>query len=194
MTTRIDRPPLEQGLAMPARHSGKARAAWHWLREEIRKTRPVFLFFLIGFLVVLLIIKLSLAQYSIEMSALSKALVGAILAAKIVLILENTPLARPFRHSARVLEITSKTLVYGLGVMLLGYIERIFDAFRHSGNMVSSFDTVIETSNVHRLLAFSVGIAMVFAAYFCFAEIGEFMGKGALHRFFLQRRDIAGEL
>ena len=65
-----------------------------FLRRESVAAWPVFLFFLIGFLLLLLLVKLVLANFSIEMTALPKAVIGALLAAKAALILDGTPLAR----------------------------------------------------------------------------------------------------
>jgi hypothetical protein len=184
---------LEPASAANPHGSGKLIRFGRWLREEIRKTRPVFIFFLIGFLLVLMIIKLSLAQYSIETRALSNALLGAVLAAKIVLILENTPMAHPFRNSARIFGIACKSLIYGAGVILLAYLERFIDAFRHSRRFGASAMSVMMQSNLHRLLALSLGIAMVFAAYFVLSDLSDSMGNGAMRRFFLERRQPLGE-
>jgi len=57
-----------------------------WFGREFRAARPVFLFFLIGFMLLLSIIKLALANFSIEVVAFSRAVVGALFAAKAVLI------------------------------------------------------------------------------------------------------------
>src|SRR5450755_1082906 len=65
-------------------------AIGRFLRREFIAAWPVFLFFLIGFLLLLAIIKLALANFSIEITALSKAVVGALLAAKASLILDET--------------------------------------------------------------------------------------------------------
>jgi hypothetical protein len=170
---------------------GRAIRFWHWLEEEAVKMWPVFVFFLAGFLLVLIIIKLALAQYSIEMNALSQALIGALMAAKVVLILENTPFAHPFRRSARILSISCKSLVYGAAVILLAYLERVIDTFRHRGHLVLSMETVFENSKFHRLFALSIGIALVFGVYFAFSDLNEFVGKGALRGFFLNRREPA---
>ena len=56
---------------------------------------------LVGFLILLAIIKLALANFSIEVTALSKAVVGALLAAKASLILDETSLARRLERSRR---------------------------------------------------------------------------------------------
>src|SRR5713101_6952584 len=164
------------------------RALWKWLRAELRATRPIFLFFLTGFLLVLLIVKLALAQYSISVNALSRALLGAALAAKVVLILENTPLSHPFGQLPRILAIVFKSLVYGAGVILLGFLERLLDAERHSPTILIGLQTAIASLNLHQLLSIALGVTIVFALYFTFAEISEFMGESMLGEFLLKRR------
>ena len=49
---------------------------------------------LAGFLLVLLIVKLALADYSIEVSTVSRALIGVLVAAKVVLIFDRMPISR----------------------------------------------------------------------------------------------------
>jgi hypothetical protein len=63
----------------------KFAAVGKWVRREFVAARPVFVFFLVGFLLLLSIIKLVLATFSIEVTAFSKAVVGALFAAKAVL-------------------------------------------------------------------------------------------------------------
>ena len=92
-----------------------------WLRAEFRASRPAFFFFLIGFLLVLLIVKLALADYSIEVSTISRALIGALVAAKVVLIFDRTSISRKLADCPHIYRVVLRTLVYGAGVVLLGY-------------------------------------------------------------------------
>ena len=55
-------------------------ASGKWLHREFVAARPVFIFFLVAFLLQLLIIKLAVAQFSIPITAFSRAVVGALLA------------------------------------------------------------------------------------------------------------------
>ncbi|HJU11595.1 MAG TPA: hypothetical protein VJ728_11995 [Candidatus Binataceae bacterium] len=162
--------------------------AINWVRAEVRATRPIFLFFLTGFLLVLLIVKLTLAQYSISVNALSRALLGAVLAAKTVLILENTPLPSAFRTLPRLFDIALKSVFYGSGVLVLGFLERLFEALRHAPTMGIGLHTAMVSLNINRLLAVALGVTIVFGMYFTFAEIDEFMGGNALRGFLLRRR------
>src|SRR5712671_5197441 len=93
-----------------------------WLEREFTAARPVFLFFLAGFMLELLIIKLAVARMSVEVSTLSTAIVGALLAAKAVLIIDETPLERSLHHYRRVFAVIIKTTFYGFVTLILGYL------------------------------------------------------------------------
>jgi hypothetical protein len=51
-----------------------------WLHKELAALWPVFLFFLVGFLLLILLIKVALCEFSIEVAVLSNAEIGAQLA------------------------------------------------------------------------------------------------------------------
>ncbi|MGH7933768.1 MAG: hypothetical protein ACREQN_11470 [Candidatus Binataceae bacterium] len=154
--------------------------AFVWLRTEFRAARPVFLFFLIGFLLILLIVKLALARYSIEVGTLSRALVGALVAAKVTLLLDETPLAHSLKRYPRIFGITLQTMVYGLAVILLGIVEKTVEAYRHLGTFGAAWQDVGHRMEIHQLLAIALGTSLIFAAYFVLSEVSRNMGEGAL--------------
>jgi hypothetical protein len=59
-----------------------------WLRKEFVAIWRVFLFFLVGFLLLISLLKLALTQFSIEITVFSNAVIGALLAAKAALLLD----------------------------------------------------------------------------------------------------------
>jgi len=67
---------------------------WREGEPEFNALWPVFVFFLVGFLLLILLLKAALAQFSIEVTVLSNAVIGALLAAKAALVLDETPLRR----------------------------------------------------------------------------------------------------
>jgi len=165
-----------------------------WLHREFVLAWPMFLFFLTGFLLLLLIIRLALAQFSVEITTLSKAVVGALVAAKAVLILDETSLARSLDQYRRIVAVGVKTLFYGIGALLLGCVERILDALRKVRNFDAAVGGAIDQANLYRLLAWALGISLVFAVYFAFLEISERMGEGALWAMFFESPKTAGDL
>jgi hypothetical protein len=157
-----------------------------WLRKEFVAAWPVFLFFLVGFLILITLIKLALEQVSVETTVLSNAIVGALLAAKAALVLDDTPLARALENYRRVVAVAVKTLFYGLASLLLLAVERLLEALHKTHNLDTAFVYAWEHVTRYRALAWALGISVVFALYFVFVEINARMGEGALWRLFFE--------
>ncbi len=164
-----------------------------FIHREFLAAWPVFLFFVFGFLLLLLIIKLALANFSIEMTALSKAVIGGLFAAKAVLLLDETPLARRLEHYRRIVAVAVKTVFYGAITLLLGYMERILDALRRVHNFDAAVRYVIDQANLYRLLSGTLGISLVFAIYFALLEIEKRMGEGELWKLFFDSPKTVGD-
>jgi hypothetical protein len=82
--------------------------AGRWLRKEFVAILPVFVFFLVGFLLLITLIKLALAQFSVEMTVVSRAVIGALLAAKAALVLD-APLTGSLAHYRRIIAVAVKS-------------------------------------------------------------------------------------
>lgn len=158
-----------------------------WLHKEFATAWPVFLFFLAGFLLLAFLIKLALAQFSVEITVLSKAVIGALFAAKATLVMDETPFARSLEQKRRILAVAAKTLFYGAAALLLGYVERLLEALHKVHNFDGAFRYVIDQASLYRILAWTLGISIVFALYFAFIEISERMGDGALYALFFEQ-------
>ena len=163
-------------------------ATGKWLHREFVSARPVFIFFLVAFLLQLLIIKLAVAQFSVPISAFSKAVVGALFAAKAVLILDETRIGRSLEHYRKIVAVAIKTVLYGFGTLLLGYLERFLEAWHRVGTFDGALRDMIDQANVYRFFAWVLGVTVIFAIYFALSEINEHMGKGALWSLFFERR------
>jgi hypothetical protein len=170
----------------------KVAAVGRWLYREFVAAWPVFLFFMIGVLLLLSIIKLTLATFSIEMTAFSKAVVGALFAAKAVLILDEMPIARYLEQYRRIVAVAVKTLVYGCITLLLGFLERTLEALHREHTLRAAGLYVIDHASMYRLFAWSLGISLVFAHYFALSEIKLCMGEGALWKLFFELPKTSG--
>jgi len=157
-----------------------------FLRREFVAVWPVFLFFLTGFLLLLLLVKLALAQFSIEVKAASNAFVGALIAAKAALVLDETPLARSLERYRRIVAVAVKTFFYGVVSLAMGYLERFLEAFHKVHHFDEAIRYVVQHVNHNRLLGWALGISIVFALYFSFVEISLRMGGGELTRLFFE--------
>jgi hypothetical protein len=163
-------------------------ATGKWLHREFLAARPVFIFFLVAFLLQSIIIKLAVAQFSIPIAAFSKAVVGALLAAKAVLIIDETRIGQSLEHHRRFVAVAVKTVLYGFGTLLLGYLERFLEALHRDASFDVAVRDMIDQANVYRIFAWVLGVTLIFAIYFVFSEIGDYLGEGRLWSLFFERR------
>src|SRR5271156_1709939 len=97
-----------------------------WLIQEIEKLIPVTLFFFLGFGLILLIVKLVLRDYSVQVGVLSRAMLFSLIVGKVVLVLENVRLDERFLNLPRAALIAMKTAFYGFVAVIAGSAEKIF--------------------------------------------------------------------
>jgi hypothetical protein len=83
-----------------------------WLHKEFVAIWPVFLFLFFGFVFLILLIKLTLTQFSPETMMLRNPVIRALLGAKAVLILDETPLGVQPRPLSSDCCIAAKVLFY----------------------------------------------------------------------------------
>lgn len=159
-----------------------------WLRRELAAIWPVFVFFLVGFLLLISLIKLALTQFSIEVALISNAAIGALLAAKAALVLDETPLARSLGHYRGIVAITTKVFFYGLTSLLFLYAERVLEALHKFHNFDAAVGYVSAHATRYKTLDWALGIAIVFGLYFVFVEIDARMGEGELWKLFFASR------
>jgi hypothetical protein len=157
------------------------------LKRELKKIGSLALFFFIGFGYILLLMKLFLKEYYISTYILSKALVGSLIAAKAVILLEASPWMERFRGSARYVSILYKTFVYTLAVLLIGLTEKLIDAYWKTKSISGAVETFIHSEHFYPFLATILCIAVVFLLHNIFQEFDTYLGKGSLLKFFFSR-------
>jgi hypothetical protein len=154
------------------------------LKHEIKKIGSLAVFFLIGFGYILLIMKLFLKEYSIDSYVLSRAIIGALIAAKAVAIMDATPLINRFEQAPRYLSILYKTFIYTLAVVILGVIEHLLRAYHETKAIAPAFKSFIASENLYQFLAVMLCISIVFFIHNIFKELDIYLGRGNLSKFF----------
>jgi hypothetical protein len=158
------------------------------LKHEIKKIGSLALFFFIGFGYILLLMKLFLKdEYSIDTYILSKAIIGALVAAKAVAIMDMTPWLNRFDQSPRYISVLYKTSVYTFAVLIIGVIENLFHAYHQTKGIAPAIAMFIETRHFSHFLAVTLCVSIVFLIHNIFKEIDEYLGRGSLRKFFFNR-------
>jgi hypothetical protein len=156
----------------------------HAVIKELKKIAGLSLFFLIGFGYILLLMKLLLKDYSITFYIFSKAVVGALVAAKAVIIMDSTPLMRACHKSVGYIRVLYRTAIYTIAVLFLGLLEHLFHAYRETGNFSDAVIKLFEGEKFYHLLGSVLGIGLVFMIYNILRLIEQTYGKGTIQRLF----------
>jgi hypothetical protein len=155
------------------------------LRNEIRAVGLATLYFAtwIGLLVVLK--QLALAEYRIEFHGLSLALVGALVLAKVVLVLEHAPLGAWIRTRPALLDVILRTVLYALGVLVVLLLEKAFEGRHEHGGFGASLIAVFQHAEVHHVWVNTICLTGALLGYNALSVVWRHLGKGGLLRLFL---------
>ena len=138
-----------------------------------------------SWLVVLVVIKqLILAEYQIEFTGISKALVGALILAKVVIVLEHVSLGVWVRVQAAWVDMVLRTVIYALGVLLVILLERGIEGRHEYGGFGPALRALFEQSDIYHVWTNVIVLSAALLVYNMLAVVRRRLGKGGLLRFF----------
>jgi hypothetical protein len=154
---------------------------------------PPVLFFFTAFLLIGVIFKLLVTQYSIQFTAFTKAAVAALIIGKVILLIDWAESGRDFGSHRRIVVIACQTFVYAFTVSTLGIGERILEAAHKAHSLREGFDMTLANAHFDRFIGLVILISMLVFVYLVFQEIQRALGKGALYRLLIERPDPISE-
>ena len=152
------------------------------LQEELKTLALVFLYFA-GWLAFLMLIKhLVLAEYAIEVTGLAKALVGALILSKVVMILEYVPLGKWLRDWPAWGDVVVRTILYGLGVLVVLLLEKGFEGRHEYGGFGASLTAVFDHADIHQVWLNLAVVSGALLVYNVLSVIKRYLGDGGILR------------
>lgn len=166
------------------------------LLEEGKALGVAMLFFAAWFGAFLLLKNLILAEYRIGAVGWSMALIGALVLAKVVLILEHVPLGRWVRERPAWVGIALRTLLYTAGVFVVMVLEKSFEGRHEHGGLAPALAATFREAEFHHVLANTICVAGALLTWNTLAVVRRHLGPGGLPRLLLSppgagRRDQA---
>lgn len=162
------------------------------LLKEIKEAGLISLYFLFCFSIVLFLKKLFLASYGIDFYVMSKAIVGALILGKVVLILDKTPLGNRFQNKPIYIDVIYRSLVYASIVFLILLAEQTFHLYQESGSFKSAIMERYESRDLNYFIATNLCVYLSFIVYNVFSAIDRHLGKGKLKKLFLSSKSNPG--
>ena len=154
------------------------------LRHELGELAVVGLYFFhwLGLLAVLK--KLVLAEYQIEFKVLSAALIGALILAKVVLILEHVPLGPLTRGRPAWVEVLWRTALYSAGVVVVMLLEKGFEGRHEYGGFWPSLGSVFQHADIDHVWAIAICMSSALLGYNALSVIRRHLGDRGLVELF----------
>ena len=157
------------------------------IRREVREIALVTLYFLSCFLFFLLLKKLFLEEYHLEITIFHTALIGALVVAKVVVLLEKTSFGSRFRSTSPFAHVLWRSLCYTAIVFVVTLAERLFHLYREHSEFSRALSELWAARDLPHFIALNLCVGVSFLIYNCFTEIDHHLGEGGLRRLFFTR-------
>lgn len=155
------------------------------LKKEIEEVALTTLYFAVWLGVLVLFKRLILADYLIEFRGLSFALVGALIIAKVVLVLEHVPFGPWVRRHATVYEVLLRTLLYTVGVAAVLLLEKAFEARHEDGGFGRALAGVLQHRDIAHVWANTLCVSSALLVFNAVSVLRHHLGEGRLAALFL---------
>lgn len=154
-------------------------------REEIASIGLTTLFFATWFAMLVLLKWLVLAEYSIEFTDVSIVLIGALIVAKVVVILDKVPIDLWTRDRPAFVHVLVRTALYGVGILVVLLLEKAFESRHEYGGFVSALTQVFRHQDIPHVLAATIGVTGALLMFNALLVIQRHLGEGGILRMFL---------
>jgi len=155
------------------------------LKDEIKAVVLVTCYFAVWLGILVLIKKLILAEYRIEFHGFSLALIGAIVLAKVVLVLEHLPIGRWIRTRPALIDVVLRTAMYSTGVALVLVLEKGFEGRHEHGGFGPALRFLFQQADVYHVWANTLCLSGALLVFNALSVVQRYLGKGSLMRIFM---------
>lgn len=150
------------------------------LKEELRSVGLYTLFFGAWFATFILLKTLVLEEYEIRFSGLSAAVVGSLILAKVVLLLEHVSLGEGIARRPAWVEVAVRTALYALGVLVVLLLEKAFEVRHEHGGVLRALAGILRHEDIPHVIANAIVATGALLAFNLLSLIRKRLGPGAL--------------
>ena len=156
------------------------------LKEEVISMVLLTLYFGVWIGSLALLKVLILAEYRIEFHGLSLALVGALVLAKVVLVLEHVSLGAWVRTRPALFDVILRTTLYTLGVFVVLMVEKAFEGRHEHGGFLLSMLSLFQRADGYHVWANIICMSGALLVYNMLSMLRLHLGGGSFIRLLLE--------
>lgn len=155
------------------------------LQDELKALLLAMAYFGIWLGFLALLKTLILTEYHIEYSVWTKALVGVLVLAKVVLILEHVSLGLWVRKQPAWVNVLLRSIVYAVGVFVVMLLEKAFEGRHEYGGFRNAFAEIFQNADMPHLWANTICLFGALLGYNILSVIRAQQGAGWLFQLFV---------
>jgi len=155
------------------------------LGHELKAVAVVTAFFLVWLGALMGLKMLVLAEYHVQFREFSLALIGALVLAKVVLILEHVPLGSWLTRMPAWVELLVRAVIYAVGVFVVMVLEKAFEARHEFGGFSSALSNIFHHRDMPHIWANTICVAGALIAYNFLMLLRRHLGPAGLRRVLL---------
>lgn len=154
------------------------------VKDEIRELAPVVIYFFIALNILGLTRVLLLRQYDITVSTFFNATIGALVVAKVVMVVGILPFMAPFPKIPIIYNVLWRTLLYMLGALIFQVLEEVLPLLLKGQSVTPAWDHVWTPL----FLVIQLWLVMLFFIFCTFRELFHIIGTERVREIFLGPR------
>jgi hypothetical protein len=152
--------------------------------EEIKTVTRTASYFAIVFILMMIMKKLYLKDYDIEFSGMSQAIIGALIMAKVIVLMELISLGSWVQCRPPIVDVIIRTLLYTGGVLIVIVLEKAFEKRHEAGSYGNAIVYVFTNRDIYHVWATTIGSAASIFVYNSFSIVQKVLGKHGLAKLF----------
>ncbi len=126
-----------------------------------------------------------LEEYHFPFGGISNALIGALILAKDVLILEHISLGAWLRNQPVLLDVILRTLLYAVGTFVAMLLEKAFESRHEQGGFGPAMMNIFQHPDMPHLWANTFCVTGALLCHNLLSSLNRHLGTGGLARVFL---------
>ena len=158
------------------------------LKHEFLKLLPPTVFFLVAFTLILATQRLIEREYGIPLMGFGMAIIGALLVAKVVLIVDMLPFVNKFPDRPLLYNTLWKTGIYFIAALLVRYMEHLIPLWMKQGDFIEAHRSLMEEVIWPHFWLVQMWLVVLFFIYCAMRELVRVIGREKVVQMFIGGR------
>jgi len=158
------------------------------LKHEMLEFIPPAIFFFVAFQLLAFTQRMMLKEYGIRTSVFLQATIGALVVAKVVLILDLLPLVNRFPERPLIYNVAWKTALYFVAALAVRYVEHMVHFYRREGSIGAANRKLLDEVVWPHFWAVQMWLLVLLLIYCALRELVRALGRERVFAMFFGTR------